>query len=79
MENETIKITHHHHGETTVRVVRETAKAVLKSGLVRAKVATGLTSQRPKKAVALKSVVARVPAILIAVTQSAYPQTKLLT
>ncbi len=32
MENETIKITHHHHGETTVRVMRETAKAILLAG-----------------------------------------------
>lgn len=32
MENEIIKITHHYYGEATVRVVRETAKAILLAG-----------------------------------------------
>ncbi len=32
METEIIKITHHFYGETTVKVVRETAKAILLAG-----------------------------------------------
>lgn len=32
MENEIIKITHHFYGETRVKVVRETAKAILLKG-----------------------------------------------
>ena len=32
MDNDIIKINHFHHGETTVKVVRETAKAILLAG-----------------------------------------------
>jgi hypothetical protein len=32
MENDIIKITHFHYGDTTVKVVRETAKAILLAG-----------------------------------------------
>tara|TARA_E500000331_G_scaffold355814_1_gene412293 strand:- start:3692 stop:3913 length:222 start_codon:yes stop_codon:yes gene_type:complete len=32
MENDIITITHFHYGDTTVKVVRETAKAVLLAG-----------------------------------------------
>jgi hypothetical protein len=32
MENDIITIKHHYYGETTVKVVRETAKAVLLTG-----------------------------------------------